>query len=240
MTIETTEYPETDIAIVGLAGRFPGAEDVDAFWDNLKNGVESIEPYDEQTLRDMGVAEETIANPDFVGCGALLPDQDKFDAAFFGYSPREAEELDPQQRLFLETAWQAMENAGYDGASTAFPVGVYGGCGVNTYLITNLMQSGRFNDLGNISSLQALMNGNNKDAMTMTLAYKLNLKGPAVTVQTACSTSLSAVHMACRGLLNYEADMALAGGAWLNLLHEGGYVYQSGAILSPDGHEPPL
>ena len=240
MTIETTEYPETDIAIVGLAGRFPGAEDTDAFWDNLKNGVESIEPYDEETLRDMGVAEETIANPDFVGCGALLPDQDKFDAAFFGYSPREAEELDPQQRLFLETAWQAMENAGYDGASTGFPVGVYGGCGVNTYLITNLMQSGRFNDLGNISSLQALMNGNNKDAMTMTLAYKLNLKGPAVTVQTACSTSLSAVHMACRGLLNYEADMALAGGAWLNLLHEGGYVYQSGAILSPDGHCRPF
>ncbi len=241
MTIENTDtYSETDIAIVGLAGRFPGAENTDQLWQNLKNGVDSIEPYDEQALRDMGVADETIANPDFVGCGALLPDQDKFDAAFFGYSPREAEELDPQQRLFLETAWQAMESAGYDGGSCDFPVGVYGGCGVNTYLITNLMQSGRFNDLGNISSLQALMNGNNKDAMTMTLAYKLNLKGPAVTVQTACSTSLSAVHIACRSLLNYEADMALAGGAWMNLLHEGGYVYQSGAILSPDGHCRPF
>lgn len=241
MTLDNTDqYSETDIAIVGLAGRFPGAENTDELWQNLKNGINSIEPYDEQTLLDMGLDKETISAPDFVGCGALLPDQDKFDAAFFGYSPREAEELDPQQRLFLETAWQAMESAGYNGDSCDFPVGVYGGCGVNTYLITNLMQSGRFNDLGNISSLQALMNGNNKDAMTMTLAYKLNLKGPAVTVQTACSTSLSAVHMACRSLLNYEADMALAGGAWLNLLHKGGYVYQSGAILSPDGHCRPF
>jgi acyl transferase domain-containing protein/acyl carrier protein len=241
MTIEQTElYSETDIAIVGLSGRFPGAENVDIFWQNLKNGVESIEQYSEETLREMGVSEEKIVDPDFVACGALLPDQDKFDAAFFGYSPREAEELDPQQRLFLETAWQALESAGYHGDACDFPIGVYGGCGVNTYLIMNLMQSGRFNDLGNISSLQALMNGNNKDAMTMTLAYKLNLKGPAVTIQTACSTSLSAVHMACRSLLNHEADMALAGGAWLNLLHEGGYVYQSGAILSPDGHCRPF
>ncbi|KGJ97527.1 type I polyketide synthase [Colwellia psychrerythraea] len=241
MNTETTELSsETDIAIVGLSGRFPGAENVDVFWQNLKNGVESIEQYNEETLRDMGVSEDKISDPDFVACGALLPDQDKFDAAFFGYSPREAEELDPQQRLFLETAWQAMESAGYHGDACDFPIGVYGGCGVNTYLITNLMQSGRFNDLGNISSLQALMNGNNKDAMTMTLAYKLNLKGPAVTIQTACSTSLSAIHMACRSLLNHEADMTLAGGAWLNLLHEGGYVYQPGAILSPDGHCRPF
>ncbi|MFT5756393.1 MAG: phthiocerol/phenolphthiocerol synthesis type-I polyketide synthase E [Alteromonadaceae bacterium] len=233
-------FSETDIAIVGLAGRFPGAENVDVFWQNLKNGVESIEQYSDDTLRNMGVSEDKIADPDFVACGALLPDQDKFDGAFFGYSPREAEELDPQQRLFLETAWQAMESAGYHGDACDFPIGVYGGCGVNTYLITNLMKSGRFNDLGNISSLQALMNGNNKDAMTMTLAYKLNLKGPAVTIQTACSTSLSAVHMACRSLLNHEADMTLAGGAWLNLLHQGGYVYQPGAILSPDGHCRPF
>lgn len=241
MNTERTELlSETDIAIVGLSGRFPGAENIDAFWQNLKNGVESIEQYSDETLRDMGISEDKIANPDFVACGALLPDQDKFDAAFFGYSPREAEELDPQQRLFLETAWQALESAGYHGDACDFPIGVYGGCGVNTYLIMNLMQSGRFNDLGNISSLQALMNGNNKDAMTMTLAYKLNLKGPAVTIQTACSTSLSAVHMACRSLLNHEADMTIAGGSWLNLLHEGGYFYQSGAILSPDGHCRPF
>lgn len=241
MNTETTELlSETDIAIIGLSGRFPGAENVDAFWQNLKNGVESIEQYSDEALRDMGVPEDKIADPDFVASGALLPEQDKFDAAFFGYSPREAEELDPQQRLFLETSWQALESAGYHGDACNFPIGVYGGCGVNTYLIMNLMQSGRFNDLSNISSLQALMNGNNKDAMTMTLAYKLNLKGPAVTIQTACSTSLSAVHMACRSLLNHEADMTLAGGSWLNLLHKGGYVYQSGAILSPDGHCRPF
>ncbi|MBE0457051.1 type I polyketide synthase [Pseudoalteromonas prydzensis] len=241
MTTNITEtYSSTDIAIVGLAGRFPGAESVDALWDNLKNGIESIQQYSEEQLRELGVAEDKIADPNFVPRSAILPDQDKFDAAFFGYSPREAEELDPQQRLFLETAWQALESAGYDSSKCDFPIGVYGGCGVNTYLIMNLMQSGRFNDLGNISSLQALMNGNNKDAMTMTLAYKLNLKGPAVTVQTACSTSLSAVHMATRGLLNYESDMVLAGGAWLNFLHQGGYVYQPGAILSADGHCRPF
>ncbi|MCF7515587.1 SDR family NAD(P)-dependent oxidoreductase [Pseudoalteromonas sp. L23] len=238
MTTET--YSSTDIAIVGLAGRFPGAENVDALWENLKNGVESIKTFTEAELRELGVSEATIADPNFVPRCALLPDQDKFDASFFGYSPREAEELDPQQRLFLETAWQALENAGYDGDKCDFPIGVYGGCGVNTYLISNLMQSGRFSDLGNISQLQALMNGNNKDAMTMTLAYKLNLKGPAVTVQTACSTSLAAVHMATRSLLNYESDMTLAGGSWLNFLHQGGYVYQPGAILSPDGHCRPF
>ncbi|MEJ6475012.1 SDR family NAD(P)-dependent oxidoreductase [Pseudoalteromonas piscicida] len=238
MTTET--YSSTDIAIVGLAGRFPGAENVDALWENLKNGVESIQAFTEEELRNLGVPEEMIADPNFVPRCAVLPDQDKFDASFFGYSPREAEELDPQQRLFLETAWQALENAGYNSEKCEFPIGVYGGCGVNTYLIANLMQSGRFSDLSDISQLQALMNGNNKDAMTMTLAYKLNLKGPAVTVQTACSTSLAAVHMATRSLLNYESDMTLAGGSWLNFLHQGGYIYQPGAILSSDGHCRPF
>jgi acyl transferase domain-containing protein len=129
-----------------------------------------------------------------------------------------------------------VEDAGYDASTYRDPIGVYGGCGVNTYLLLNLLSSGHFSDMQDISSLQGLMNGNNKDSMTTTVSYKLNLRGPAVTVQTACSTSLSAVHVACRGLLNHEADMAIAGGVWVNLVHDEGYRYQPGAILSPDGH----
>lgn len=227
---------ETDIAIVGMAGRFPGAADVDAFWINLRDGVESIVRYSDEELRARGAQDSDLGDPHYVRAGAPLPDMDKFDAAFFGYSPREAEETDPQLRLFLEVAWQALEHAGYDAATWGRPIGVYAGSGVNTYLLLHLMPGGRFPDLRDISSLQGLMNGNNKDSLTTTVSYKLDLRGPSVTVQTACSTSLAAVHVACRGLLNHEADMALAGGVWVNLLHPAGYRHQQGGILSPDGH----
>jgi acyl transferase domain-containing protein len=227
---------DTDIAIVGMAGRFPGAPDVDAFWANVRDGVESIQSWSEEELRARGVPESVLRDPLHVRAGAPLPGVDLFDAGFFGYSPREAEEMDPQHRLFLETSWQALEHAGYDASAWERPIGVYGGVGVNTYLLTHLVPSGRFADFSDISSLQGLMNGNNKDSMTTTVAYKLNLRGPAVTVQTACSTSLAAVHVACRGLLNHEADMAVAGGVWINLLHRDGYRHQPGAILSSDGH----
>ncbi len=225
-----------DIAIIGLSGRFPGAGEVNAFWRNLRDGVESITFFTDEELRKRGVPPESLADPLYVKAGAVLEGVDLFDAAFFGFTPREAAETDPQHRLFLEVAWEAMEDAGYDASNCNEPIGVYAGCGVNTYLLLNLFSSGRFSDMQDISSLQALMNGNNKDSMTTTVSYKLNLRGPGITVQTACSTSLAAVHVACRGLLNHEADMALAGGVWVNLLHEGGYVYQPGAILSPDGH----
>ncbi|PUA29930.1 MAG: hypothetical protein B0W54_05140 [Cellvibrio sp. 79] len=225
-----------DIAIVGMAGRFPGANTVEAFWKNIEAGVESIITYDDETLRSLGVPESLFNDPGFIRAAAPLDGVDQFDAAFFGYSPREAEEMDPQHRLFLEVAWQALEDAGYNATRAKESIGVYGGVGVNTYLLRHLGPSGRFSDLRDISSLQGLMNGNNKDSMTTTVAYKLNLKGPAVTVQTACSTSLAAVHVACRSLLTYETDMALAGGVWINLLHEGGYIHQPGAILSSDGH----
>lgn len=226
----------TDIAIVGMAGRFPGADDVDTFWRNVRDGVESIVTYGEEALRARGATDEDLRDPQYVRTGAPLAEVDRFDAGFFGYSPREAEEMDPQHRLFLEASWQALEHAGYDAMAWTQPIGVYAGAGVNTYLLLHLMPSGRFSDLRDISSLQGLMNGNNKDSMSTTVAYKLNLRGPAVTVQTACSTSLAAVHVACRGLLNHEADMAVAGGVWVNLLHDAGYRHQPGAILSPDGH----
>ncbi|ARN20325.1 type I polyketide synthase [Piscinibacter gummiphilus] len=230
------DVEDTDIAVVGMACRFPGASDVDTFWANVRDGVESIETWTEAELRERGVPEAVLRDPQHVRAGAPLPGVDQFDAGFFGYSPREAEEMDPQHRLFLEVSWQALEHAGYDGGTWGRPIGVYGGVGVNTYLLRHLMPSGRFSDFSDISSLQGLMNGNNKDSMTTTVAYKLNLRGPAVTVQTACSTSLASVHVACRGLLNHEADMALAGGVWVNLLHDGGYRHQPGAILSSDGH----
>ena len=233
---EFTESSGIEIAIIGMAGRFPGASDIDAFWRNLRDGVESITPLSDDDLLTRGASVSELEDPFHVKAAAQLDGIDLFDASFFGYSPREAAEMDPQHRLFLETAWKAMEDAGYDTSNYRDPVGVYAGCGVNTYLIFNLLSSGHFSDKQDISSLQGLMNGNNKDSMTTTVSYKLNLKGPAVTVQTACSTSLAAVHVACRGLLNHEADMALAGGAWVNLLHDAGYRYQPGAILSPDGH----
>lgn len=231
-----TQNVEIDIAIIGMACRFPGANDVSAFWHNLREGVESITFFSDEELLELGVSAEVLNDPHYIKAGAHLSDVDCFDASFFGYTPREAAETDPQHRLFLEVAWQALEDAGYDTSRYADPVGVYAGCGVNTYLMLNLLSSGRMADKHDISSLQGLMNGNNKDSMTTTVAYKLNLRGPGITVQTACSTSLAATHVACRGLLNHEADMAIAGGVWVNLLHEGGYHYQPGAILSPDGH----
>ncbi|MEO9062677.1 MAG: SDR family NAD(P)-dependent oxidoreductase [Nitrosospira sp.] len=233
------ELPEDtgiEIAIIGMAGRFPGADDVNAFWYNLRDGVESIVPFSDSELQARGIPATLRDDPLFVSAGARLDGVDLFDASFFGYTPREAAEMDPQHRLFLETAWQALEDAGYDASTCIDPIGVYAGCGVNTYLMLNLLSSGHFSDMQDISSLQGLMNGNNKDSMTTTVSYKLNLRGPGITIQTACSTSLAAIHVACRGLLNHEADMAMAGGVWVNLLHEGGYRYQPGAILSPDGH----
>ncbi|MEO7560732.1 MAG: polyketide synthase, partial [Nitrosospira sp.] len=225
-----------EIAIIGMAGRFPGADDVNTFWRNLRDGVESITLYSDNELLARGIPARQLDDPLYVKAGARLDGVDLFDASFFGYTPREAAEMDPQHRLFLETAWQALEDAGYDASTCRNPIGVYAGCGVNTYLLLNLLSSGHFSDMRDISSLQGLMNGNNKDSMTTTVSYKLNLRGPGITVQTACSTSLAAIHVACRGLLNHEADMAIAGGVWVNLLHEGGYHYQAGAILSPDGH----
>ncbi|WP_460427465.1 type I polyketide synthase [Azotobacter armeniacus] len=229
------EMTGVEIAIVGLAGRFPDAPDVDAFWRNIRDGVESVTDFGDEALRARGVPADMLADPGYVKAGVVLEDMDRFDAGFFGYSPRDAEQLDPQHRLFLETAWQALEHAGYGGGASPGLTGVYAGSGASLYLLRHLLPAVDWR-ASDIASLLGLMNGNDKDSLATRVAYKLDLRGPAVSVQTACSTSLVAVHLACRGLLNYETDMALAGGVWLNLLQEGGYRYQPGAILSPDGH----
>lgn len=222
-----------EIAIVGMAGRFPGADDIDMFWRNVRNGVESVTELSDAALREQGVAPETMADPAYVRSGVMFDGMDQFDAGFFGFSPRDAERLDPQHRLFLEIAWCALEHAGYGNASRRALTGVYAGSGANLYLMRHLLPSLDWR-ASDIASLLGLLNGNDKDSLATRVAYKLDLRGPAISVQTACSTSLAAVHLACRGLLNHEADMALAGGVWLNLL-QGGYRYQPGAILSPDG-----
>ncbi|USX12195.1 SDR family NAD(P)-dependent oxidoreductase [Oxalobacteraceae bacterium OTU3CAMAD1] len=227
-----------DIAIVGMAGRFPGAADVDALWRNVLAQVEAVTELDEALLRERGVDASALADPGYVRKAILFDGMERFDAGFFGYAPREAERIDPQHRQFLETAWQALEHAGYagaDGQAAARLTGVYAGSGPSLYMMRHLLPSLNLED-SDIASLLGVLNGSDPDALVSRVAYKLDLKGPAVAVQTACSTSLAAVHLACRGLLNYEADMALAGGVWLNLLQGRGYRHQPGAILSPDGH----
>ncbi|RST55768.1 type I polyketide synthase [Variovorax sp. MHTC-1] len=225
-----------EIAIVGLAGRFPGAADAEAFWRNIRGCVESVSSFSDAELRARGVPASALDDPGYVKAGVRFEGFDQFDAGFFGCSPREAEHLDPQQRIFLECAWEALEHAGYDPQRPPGPVGIHAGAGANLYLMKHLLPASGLGAGGDIAELLSLMNGNSADSLATRVAYKLDLRGPAVTVQTACSTSLVAVHMACHSLLSQECDMALAGGVWLNLLQEGGYRYQAGAILSPDGH----
>lgn len=239
---EPSDQPEQsgatgiEIAIVGMAGRFPGADDVDALWRNIRDGVESVAAFTDEQLRAQGVAQELLDDPAYVKAGTQFKGFDQFDAGFFGYSPREAEYLDPQQRIFLECAWAALEHAGCDAQNWPGKVGVYAGEGPNLYLMRHLLPAFGLGDGHGIAELLGLMSGNSGGSLCTRVAYKLDLRGPAVTVQTACSTSLAAVHTACQALLGYDCDMALAGGVWLNLLQDGGYLYQEGAILSPDGH----
>ncbi|WP_375576829.1 type I polyketide synthase [Paracidovorax oryzae] len=225
-----------EIAIVGMAGRFPGAPDVDSFWQRIRDGLDSVRTYSDTELEALGVPEALRRDPDYVKAGVPLDGFDRFDAEFFGFTPREAEQLDPQQRLFLESAWACLEHAGCDPARWEGKVGVYGGEGPGVYLMRHLLPAAGLDAGSGIADVLGLMGANASSSLCARVAYKLDLRGPAVSVQTACSTSLVAVHMACQSLLGHECDMALAGGVWLNLLQQGGYRYQAGAILSPDGH----
>ncbi len=225
-----SDYSGLEIAVIGMAGRFPGAQSVDKFWQNLQRSVESIVSIEDESLLAQGVSAETLADPDYVKAGGVLEDVDLFDAAFFGFSPREAEILDPQQRLFLETAVEALETAGYDAEQYPGQIGVYGGAGMNGYLL-NLY--GNSTTRESVSPYELFIS-NDKDFLTTRVSYQLNLTGPSVDVQTACSSSLVAVHMACQALLSGECDMALAGGVAIS--KQLGYRAQAGSIYSPDGH----
>ncbi|BAZ20907.1 beta-ketoacyl synthase [Kalymmatonema gypsitolerans NIES-4073] len=219
------------IAIIGMAGRFPGANSIEEFWHNLRDGVESISNFTDEELISSGIDPAVLSDPNYVKVGGVVKDVDLFDASFFGFNHREAETTDPQHRLFLECAWEALENAGYDSTRCESRIGVYAGAGLNNYLSFDLTRD----RIGSASCYQTLI-GNDKDFLTTRVSYKLNLKGPSFTVQTACSTSLVAISLACQSLLNYQCDMALAGGVSIRVPQKAGYLYQQEGVLSPDGH----
>jgi phthiocerol/phenolphthiocerol synthesis type-I polyketide synthase E len=229
---EETIEDSLDIAIIGMSLRFPGAKTVEEYWNNLKSGKQSITFHSEEELIEAGVNPDLLKNKNYVKAGSLLEDIDLFDAPFFNYSPREAEMIDPQQRVLLEGAWEALEHAGYDPRSYGGLIGVYTGTGLNTYLLHLLNDQEKRETL---DSLQLAL-ANDKDYLATRISYKLNLKGPSMSVQTACSTSLVAVHLACQSLQNFDTDIALAGGVSIRVPQRAGYLYQEGSILSPDGY----
>jgi acyl transferase domain-containing protein/acyl carrier protein len=213
------------VAVVGMAGRFPGARDVEQFWANLCAGVESVERI-----------ERVPDDPDrYVPASPIFEGVEEFDADFFGMTPREAALTDPQQRLFLECSWTALEHAGHDPRRFDGRIGVYGGTGLSSYLLLNLWPS-RAALIPPGEYPAAMLHGNDKDYLTTRVSYRLGLTGPSVAVQTACSTSLVTVALACQGLLDYQCDLALAGGVSVKLPPRAGYIHQPGGILSPDGH----
>ncbi|HEX5602710.1 MAG TPA: SDR family NAD(P)-dependent oxidoreductase [Pyrinomonadaceae bacterium] len=221
-----------EIAVIGMAGRFPCAKNLDQFWQNLRDGVESIKFFTDEELLAKGVDEGLLNDPNYVKAEGVLDDIEMFDASFFDFTPREASLIDPQHRLFLEHAWEALENAGY-AAERESRTGVYAGENINSYLLSNLYPNREL--MESAGGFQVVIN-NDRDYLATNIAYKLNLTGPALSVQTACSTSLVAVHLACQGLLNRECDMALAGGVSVGVPQGEGAFHQEGGIISPDGH----
>ncbi len=231
-TVGETQAGEGGIAIIGMAGRFPGAPSVESLWDNLLEGREGITYFSDEELLGAGVDPSLVDNPRYVKAGAILEEIDRFDAELFGESPREAELLDPQHRLFLECAWEALENAGHDPKRYRGKTGVFGGSNLSTYLIQMAASPELF---GSLQQMQAGL-ANSNDSLTTRVSYKLNLRGPSIAVQTFCSTSAVATHLACESLGRGECDMALAGGVRVAVPHRVGYLSEPGGIESPDGY----
>ncbi|MEM8932606.1 MAG: beta-ketoacyl synthase N-terminal-like domain-containing protein, partial [Acidobacteriota bacterium] len=232
VTASTRRSGPVDIAVVGMAARFPGADDLETFWRNLAAGIESVSFYDEETLLAAGVPQATLDNPRYVRARSRIADTDHFDASFFGMSPREAQIVDPQHRMFLETSWSALEDAGYGDTSQPQNVGVWAGAGMPTYLFNVLSNQALAASVGIFQIFLA----NDKDFLPTRVSYKLNLTGPSLTVQTACSTALVSVSLACDALAAGQCRMALAGGVASKNGGETGYMHETGGISSPDGH----
>ncbi|MGH1355061.1 MAG: type I polyketide synthase [Thalassovita sp.] len=228
------KHSGTDIAIVGMAAHLPGAQTVDQYWKNLRDGVESIRHLTRDDLIEAGEAPHLIDRPDYVPAAAVLEGFKAFDADFFGLGPQDAAIMDPQHRQFLEVSWEALENAGHMPERFDGPVGVFAGCGMGSYFYFNICSNPDL--VQNVGMFLLRHTGNDKDFMATRLSHFLDLKGPSMNVQTACSTSLVATHYACQSLLNGECDMALAGGVTIELPHARGYTFKEGEILSPDGH----
>jgi pyochelin synthetase len=232
VTNSTLERTTEDIAIIGMAGRFPDADNVEQFWHNVAAGKCAVRNFSNDELLGAGISAEELADPDYVRAGLVLKNMDLFDASFFGFTPRDAEILDPQQRFLLESAVEALELAGYPSEERAGRVGVFVGKGTSLYMLEHLLPNAA---LLQQFGMMPILNANEKDYAATLISYKLNLTGPSVNVNTACSTSLVAVHLACESLLNHECEVALAGGVSFVNLQASGYMYQEGHILSRDG-----
>jgi acyl transferase domain-containing protein/acyl carrier protein len=224
-----TDYASA-VALIGMAGRFPGAGSVDELWRNVVAGVKGLRELTDDELRAAGADPGQLADPRYVRVGAPLADLDRFDASVFGINPREADSMDPQHRIFLECSWEALEGAGYCPTDVPGQVAVFAGCGFPDYIVQNIQHLA-----GEPGGALLMAVGNERDSLASLVSYKLGLRGPAIAVQTFCSTSMVAVHLACQSLLTYECDMAVAGGAYIPLPQPTGYIYEQGGITSSDG-----
>lgn len=229
----TTRLHDGDIAIIGMSGRFPGAKNIDEFWSLLSQGREGIARLSEQDLLDAGIPRDIFGRDDYVRAAGIVDDVDRFDAEFFGFTPRQAAELDPQQRHFLECAWEALEDAACNPARHDGAIGVFASAGAGRYGTAELAHA-----LNSHNIIDLIQHGLNvdKDFLATKASYKFDLRGPSLSIQTACSSSLVAIHLACQSIRQGDCDVALAGGANIHIPHGGGYIYTDGGILSNDGH----
>ncbi len=240
MSSDERREDELDVAVIGMAGRFPGAPDLRTYWDNLRDGVESITILSDAVLLAEGVDPQLIRDPRYVKACSMLDGVEMFDAGLFGYSPKEAETIDPQARVFMECAWAALEGAGYPPYACPGSVGVYATESLGTYFMRHLRSDMNLESFVLAGGNLPLIVANNSDFLSTRVSYKLNLRGPSLTVQSACSSSLVAVHLARQALLSGECDVALAGGVSIYLPQRVGYLYDEGMMLSPDGHCRPF
>lgn len=234
MNYEVKQY-ENSLAIIGMSGRFPKSNNINEYWDMICKGAEGITFLSKDTLKEFMVDDKEINSPNYVPATAILEGYEKFDNIFFDINNREAELMDPQHRLFLQTCWEVLEISGYCSNKTDSVIGVFGGSSMNSFMIHNLMNNREFVDKH--EALQHIfVHGNMNDYLCTRVSYKLNLKGPAMTIQTACSTSATATYLACQSLLNYDCDIALAGGVSVKIPQYAGYKVVDGGIFSTDGH----
>lgn len=229
------EMYDNSIAIIGMSGRFPKCRNLEEYWNLISSGEEAVTFFSDDELREMGISEEDIQDPNYVKAASMLEDYDKFDADFFDINPREAEVMDPQQRIFLQTCYEALESAGYTSSKYDGKIGVFGGASMNSFLIHNLRYNKEMLE-SNKALEHVFVHGNMTDYLCTRVSYKMNLTGPSVALQSACSTSATAVYMACQSLLNYESDMVLAGGVSVKVPQREGYRTVDGGIFSPSGH----
>ena len=227
-----------DIAIIGMAGRFPGARNLDEYWRNLRDGVDSIRRLGDDELKNAGVSAADLQDPSYVRACPVLEGVDQFDASFFGFNPRDAAVMDPAHRLFLEVAWESMESASRTGSAEEGPIGVFAGSGAPYYLMDHVRPNSAL--MRSMGEFLARHTNNDMNFLATRVSYEMDLRGPSVNVQTACSSALVAVHMACESIRRGECRMALAGGATVLIPDRQGYLYQEGEIMSPDGRCRPF